>query len=166
MPIIDIADFLPGPRLDQAIAWASSRPDGAGFNELLRAVAEKRIALTAVMNRRSNWTPRSLKSRLPTIVLIGDDHDDPRDPAEWRCSTSLIAWARCAVVHGTGAQAEHYREAIRGAELLGRCLFIETDSAHAPAWAAAIMPRGIPCLSIIPPNGGVHPAVGAAAVAR
>ena len=159
MPILDTVNFLPGPRLDQAIAWASSRPDGAGFNELLLAVDSGRIALTAVMARRVNWTPRSLKSSLPAIVLIGDDYGDSRDPSEWRCSMSAIAWARSAVIHGTGAQAWHYAEAVRAAELTGRCLFVETDSAHAPAWAAAIMPRSIPCLSIIPPNGGVHPAV-------
>jgi hypothetical protein len=154
---MSVAEITRGPRLKSALTWASSRPDGAAFAEMLRAVDAERIGLTIIMNRRTNWTPRSLKSRLPTIVLIGDDAGDSRNPDEWRCSMSAIAWARSAIVHGTGAQAWHYAEAVRAAELTGRCLFIETDSAHAPAWAASILPRGIPGLSIIPPNGGVHP---------
>lgn len=157
MPILDTIDFTRGPRLTQAIAWASSRPDGAGFAELLRAVDAGRIALTAILNRRANWTPRMLQSRLPTVVLVGDDHGDSRDPAEWRCSMSIIAWARACVVHGSGAEAWQYASAVVMAELTGRCLFVETDSAHAPAWAAAIKPRRIPGLAIIPPGGGVHP---------
>jgi hypothetical protein len=155
--MISVADITRGPRLTSALEWASSRPDGAAFGEMLHAVDAGRIALTVIINRRAVWTPRALKSSLPTIVLIGDDHGDSRDPDEWRCSMSVIAWSRCAIVHGTGATAAHYAEAVRAAEVTGRCLFIETDSAHASAWAAAIMPRGIPCLSIIPPGGGVHP---------
>jgi hypothetical protein len=99
-------NFLPGARLDNAIARATMRPDGVGFLELLRAVAARRIALTAIIDRRTVWTPRALKSSLP-VVLIGDDAGDSRDPNEWRCAISAIAWARCAIVHGTGAQAWH-----------------------------------------------------------
>jgi hypothetical protein len=152
-----ILNFTPGPTLDSAIARAARDPDGVGFREHLRAVAAGRIALTAVMHCRVAWTPRSLKSSLPTIVLIGDDHGDSRNPDEWRCSKSAIAWARAAIVHGTGAQAWHYQEAIRVAELTGRCLFIETDSDHVASWASALAPRQIPGLSIIPPTGQRHP---------
>jgi hypothetical protein len=152
-----IVNFTPGPTLDSAIAWTARNAAGVGFREHLCAVAAGRIALTAVMHRRVAWTPRSLKSSLPTIVLIGDDHGDSRNPDEWRCSMSAIAWARAAIVHGTGAQAWHYQEAIRGAELTGRCLFIETDSDHVASWVAALAPRQIPVLSIIPPGGATHP---------
>jgi hypothetical protein len=153
-----IINFTPGPALDSALAWTARDPAGIGFREHLRAVAAGRIALTAVMHRRVAWMPRSLKSSLPTIVLIGDDHGDSRNPDEWRCSMSAIAWARSAIIHGTGAQAWHYAEAVRAAELTGRCLFIETDSAHVAAWLETIMPRQIPVLSIAPPPGtGPHP---------
>jgi hypothetical protein len=158
--MIPVATITRGPQLTSALRWSENRPGYAAFGELLLAVDAGRIALTVLMNRRVSWTPRSLKSSLPTIVLVGDDHGDSRDPDEWRCSMSVIAWARSAIVHGTGAQVWHYKEAIRAAELTGRCLFIETDSRHAPAWAAAIMPRRIPCLSVIPPAGGVHPVGG------
>jgi hypothetical protein len=154
-----IFTFAPGPHLNRAIADTAAHPNGAGFNEFLHAVADQQISVTAIMRHRAAWTPRCLRSSLPTIVLIGDDAGNSRDPAEWRCSMSVIAWARCAIVHGTGAQASHYREAIRGAQRLGRCLFIETDSAHVPGWVDTILPRGIPLLQFIPPSGRVHPAV-------
>jgi len=157
-----IFTFEPGRRLNEAIARTADRPDGAGFNEFLHAVADRQVSVTAIMHPRARWTPRDLRSPLPTIVLIGDDAGDSRDPAEWRCAMSAIAWAHCAIIHGTGAQATHYREAIRGAQRLGRCLFVETDSDHVPAWIAAILPRGIPTLRFIPPPGRVHPAMEAA----
>lgn len=39
---------------------------------------------------------------------------------------------------------------------MGRLLFAEMNSAHAPAWRAVLAPRGVPVLT--PPNGAVHPA--------
>jgi hypothetical protein len=138
-------------------AAASRHPCGTGAVELLRAVSEKRIALALVLNRRATWTPRLLKSSLPTVCLLGDDAGDSRNPDEWRAGISVIAWARSAIVHGTGASAETYREAIRGAEATGRCLLVETDSAHVNAWVRAIAPREIPVLICIPPKGGQHP---------
>ncbi len=152
-----VVDFTKHPNLGASLQWASGRPDGAGFTELLRATDAGRIALVAVLNRRAVWTPRDLKSSLPTIVLIGDDAGDSRDPSEWRSAISAIAWARCAIVHGTGAQQWHYLEAIAGAEMKRRCLFIETNSAHVGAWMAALAPRQIQVLSIIPPGGQTHP---------
>lgn len=149
-----VLDFAPGPGLDKALAGSGDAPISVFF----RAVADRRIGLTSVIDHRFAWTPRLIKSNLPLIVLISDDFGQSRDPAEWRCAISAIAWSRAAVVHGTGAQVEHCRTTLFAAELTGRCLFIETDSAHAPAWAAAIQPREIPCLLLRPPNGGVHPA--------
>lgn len=158
MPTIPhIVHFHETPNLSKAIAWASAQSGAEGFTELLRATAAGRIALVAVLHRKAKWSPHDLKTKLPIIVLIGDDKGNSRDPADWRCSMSAIAWARSAIVHGTGAQAWHYAEAIRAAEKTGRCLFIETDSNHVAAWAAAVAPRGIPGLSIIPPAGQRHP---------
>jgi hypothetical protein len=72
---------------------------------------------------------------------------------------AAIAWARSAIVHGTGAERWHYQEAIRAAEHTGRCLFVETDSGHVASWVAALAPRQIPALSIIPPAGVTHPVI-------
>jgi hypothetical protein len=120
-------------------------------------VADRRVGLTIISDHRAVWTPRSIISNIPRIVLISDDLGESRDPAQWRCAISAIAWARIALVHGSGSEVSQYRTAVLSAEITGRCLFIETDSINAPAWAAAIQPREIPCLTIIPRNGGVHP---------
>lgn len=69
---------------------------------------------------------------------------------------AAIAWARFAIVHGAGAESWHCQEAIRGAEHTGRCLLVETDSDHVAAWMAALVPRAIPVLNIIP-RDGKHP---------
>lgn len=152
-----VLDFTRNPNLGTAIAWASEQPGGRGITELLRATAAGRIALTAIISPKARWSPHDLKSKLPTIVVIGDDAGDSRDPAAWRCSMSAIAWARSAIVHGCGGELWHYRHAIKAAEATGRCLFVETDSDHAGACASAIEPRGIPGLTIIPRPGQRHP---------
>jgi hypothetical protein len=155
--MIQLVDVEPGRRLDHALAWTYSRPGYAPTCVLFQAVQARRIGLTIIYSRRFAWTPRMLPSAGPRVVLLADDLGDSRDPDEWRSAVSAIAWARAAVIHGTGGRVEHYAEAVRAAETLGRCLMIETNSARAPAWAAAIHPREIPGLLIIPPRGGVHP---------
>jgi hypothetical protein len=156
-----VLDITPGPSLNKTLAEMAGRDEFEPIGIFFRAVADRRIGLTIVFSHRFAWTPRSIKTNLPRIVVISDDFGESRDPAEWRCAISAIAWSRTTVVHGTGAQVEHYQTALLAAELTGRSLFIETDSAHAPAWAAAIQPRENPCLLLRPPNGGVHPAEGA-----
>jgi hypothetical protein len=49
---------------------------------LLRAAAVGRIALTAVLDRKAHWSPHDMKSKLPTIVLIGDDRGLSRSPPD------------------------------------------------------------------------------------
>jgi hypothetical protein len=155
-------DVTPGQRLDDAVAWATCRPGYESLGVLFRAVAEQRIGLTLIFDHRAAWTPRSIASKIPRVVLISDDREQSRGPEEWRCAISAITWARTAVVHGAGAEIEHYSTAVLSAEITGRCLFVETTSVHAPAWAAAIEPRGVPFLVIVPGDGGVHPVVEAA----
>jgi hypothetical protein len=157
-----ISNFTPDtPFLARLLATVSlpGLPQTSGLPTLLRAVQAGQIALTIITGHRTNWTPRNLKSSLPTIVLISDDDDyvETRNPDEWRCAISAIAWSRTAIVHGTGAQKHHYVAAVVGAVAAGRCLFVETDSRHAAAWVAAIRPRGVPALAFVPPPGEVHP---------
>ena len=111
------------------IPWMESAvrsPSSLGFFTLLRAVHAGRIALTAVTGHRTVWTPRSIKSTLPTVVLISNDDDatESYDPDEFRCSMSAIAWARAGLVHAAKAEVEHYEIAGYGcartyANLLG-----------------------------------------------
>jgi hypothetical protein len=149
------------PFLSQFIAFGSlpGLPQTSGVPTLLKAVRSGHIALTIITGHRTNWTPRDLKSSLPTIVLISDDDDNvkTRNPDEWRCAMSAIAWCRTAIVHATAAQEEHYKAAVGGAIVYGRCLIVETDSHHGMAWVEAIRPRRVPSLAFMPFPGGVHP---------
>jgi hypothetical protein len=128
---------------------------------LFDAVNAQRISLIVVTGHRTVWTPRQIRSAKPAVVLLNDDNPaagPARDPAEWRCGISVMAWARSVLVHGAAASPAEYIAAVMMAEKCGRVLIVETDSACAPVWAAAALPRGVPTLTIIPPGGGgVHP---------
>lgn len=155
--IPSVIEFTPGRPLDSGIVRAGSMLGARAFVEMLRAVQAGEIGLMTILNRKANWAPRQIKSRLPMVVLIGDDYGDSSAPERWRCSISAIAWARFAIVHGTGAEAWHYACGIKAAERTGRCLFVETGSNQVAAWVSAIAPREIPGLMIIPPDGRTHP---------
>lgn len=114
-----IIGFTPGRRLHDGIVRAGSMPGARGFVELLREVQVGRIGLTAILNRKASWAPRLIKSRLPMVVLIGDDDGNSSPPVRWRCSISAMAWARFVVVHGTGAEAGRYAREIEAAERTG-----------------------------------------------
>ncbi len=70
---------------------------------------------------------------------------------------SAIAWARAGLVHAAKAEVEHYEIAIATAEVSRRFILVETDSAHALAWRAALDVRQIPAFVVIPRPGCVHP---------
>ena len=55
------------------------------------------------------------------------------------------------------AEVEHYEIAIATAEVSRRFILVETDSAHALAWRAALDVRQIPAFVVIPRPGCVHP---------
>lgn len=154
-----VINFAPCAFLDQVIKNSAGNPDAQGFNVLLTAVQDRQIALTTIMSPKAKWSPRSIKSSLPQVLLIGDDGPGGgHNPNEWRSAISAIAWSRSVIIHGAGSEVQHYATAVAGAELCGKLLFVETDSAHVAAWVDAVLPRGVPLLTIVPPVGLPHPA--------
>jgi hypothetical protein len=91
-----VLDVTPGPSLDNTLAKVAGRDGFEPVSIFFRAVAERRIALTIVFDHRASWTPRLIKSNLPLIVVISDGFGESRDPSEWRCAISAIAWSRTA----------------------------------------------------------------------
>lgn len=151
-------DIEPGSSaLERAFAGMCRLPGSEHLLVLLQAVKAGEIGLTIIVRHREVWSPRLLHSSLPRVLLIGDDAGDSRDPSEWRCAMSAMAWARSAVVHGTGAKPDHYKIAIELAVQTGKCLLVETDSDHAPVWADGLHAPGFPLFLFIPPGGGTHP---------
>jgi beta-phosphoglucomutase-like phosphatase (HAD superfamily) len=126
-----------------------------GVAELMREVRRGGLALFFSSDRKQTVTVAELnQAALPTVVVVGDDDYSSSGPAGWRCSAALAEWAAAAVIHAAGATAGTYAEAAKAARLLGRAVLIETDTAHAAAWAEVF--QGRPVL-IVAPTTGPHP---------
>jgi hypothetical protein len=126
-----------------------------GVAELLRHVRSGDIQIVQVESRDADIATADLIIvDRPAVALVGDDDYRSTGPKGWRSATTISAWARSAVIHAAGATADTYREAVRGAHVTGRCALIETDAAHADAWAGVF--TGKPVLVILP-RDGVHP---------
>lgn len=137
---------------------------GHGFRvPLVQATIDRRICHQEF---RRDSSARAVKlflaaaGRRPTVVMLGDDDDEPSGPAGWPCARRLLDWADLLIVHGTGGEREHYEAAIEAAQTLKRVLFVETTSGKAPAWVeAAKLSNPLPALKLhVPLFGGVHPA--------
>ena len=94
------------------------------------------------------------RSSLPMLVWIGDDDDLSCGPDGWRCALQVTRWARGAVVHGAGGEADHYRTVVNGTLHEQRFVLIETASRHAVSWLALLV--GKPVLTVLP-RSGPHP---------
>lgn len=96
----------------------------------------------------------------PVVCVVGDDDYAPAGPRTWGCAAKLRAWASFAIVHGTGAQLQHYHAAAALAAGTGRLLLIETTSAAAQDWAGFLRGRtpALPFMGILPPDGA-HPVI-------
>ena len=125
---------------------------------LFRAVADHRIAVVGIYGADVRWPAAALaRINLPTVILIDADIDGPEPdppPERWKCRDRLSTWARAAIVHGAGGEAQHYRIAVAAAERFRRLAFIECRSEHAQGWAS--LPWRLPPL-VITPTDRPHP---------
>jgi hypothetical protein len=126
---------------------------------LFAAAAARRIALLTITAPSAKWPAATLASLTrPTIILLGDDPDigagSAAGPMGWKIAERLRRWTRGAIVHGAGGEPDHYREAVRGAEQLGRFVFVETSGDRAREWARFI---NCPRTLVILPTDGAHP---------
>lgn len=148
------------PRAEIARMIAQAELAGAGFLAgLLRPVMAGELSLIVPM-RDAVQPPfyRMAKKRRPIVTLVGDDDYATTGPGGWACADKLRAWAAFAIVHGTGAQLEHYDMAAAAARDVGRLLLIETTSTAAQEWAGFLQERtpALPFMGILPPSG-THP---------
>jgi len=121
----------------------------------MRQVRRGGLAVLFNSDRGQRVTADELnQAQRPTVVVIGDDDYASSGPAGWRCSATIAGWAAAAIVHAAAATAESYAEAAKAARLLGRAVLIETDTAHALAWAKVF--EGRPVL-VVAPTTGPHP---------
>jgi hypothetical protein len=129
------------------------------WQALMRTAAAGGVRLLMVVSstRASDLRP-ALKDRTqPTIVLIGDDPGVSRGPRNWPTARLLTRWATAACVVGAAAEIDRYTalpSEARGTG--GRMVLVESDAAHAPAWAGLFVRAGAGVLLVLPEDG-VHP---------
>ena len=136
-------------------AVAADQAGQPGVAELMREVRRGGLALFFNSDRNQEVTVDDLnQAQRPTVVVIGDDDYSSSGPTGWRCSATVAEWAVAAVIHAAGATAESYAEAVKAARLLGRAVLVETDTAHALAWAQVFQPKRV---LLVLPKVGPHP---------
>ena len=125
---------------------------------VLRAVRDCRLVVIQI--------PREARAvRLPQgrqwLATFLDDDAAPTGPDgfRWRVIYKLASASKIILVHGTGADTEHYAAATRNALHHGSALIVETSSGFADKWLSQL--RGINpkagFLILRPPPGQVHP---------
>jgi hypothetical protein len=149
---------MPGVAIDRAVAAAAAA--GAGhMAELLRFVRRGAIALVQPQNRAAPVSMSMLKrAPRPVLVVVGDDDYQSCGPAGWLCAARLLRWSRWTCIHASGAVVAQYRTIAVATVMQRRALLIETSSAQAEGWAAALYaanPHPTGC--VILPRNGLHP---------
>lgn len=126
---------------------------------IFRAAADGLIGLVFLHDPETAWPTELIAAiRRPILVVVSDDCEPERrssPPSAWRCADQLRDWASAVIVHGAGAQPEHYRLAVATTLLFGRAVLIETNSRLAIEWGR-FMKRLAP-LVIVPREGRPHP---------
>src|ERR1700733_13015597 len=89
-------------QIDRLIAHAATM-NLVGRVELLRAVRDGSINLVEI-ERRADAPMRAIEnSPRPVVIVLGDDDYRSTGPSGWAGWRRLSYWARCAMVHATGA---------------------------------------------------------------
>ena len=152
----DSLSFIPCTRENLArAAMGADQAQQPGIAALTREMMRGGLALIYVTDRAAAIDLDGVTEKhRATVLIIGDDDHASTGPAGWKCAEAVAAWGACAVIHAAGATAETYLEAARGGRILGACVLVETDTAHAEQWTALFV--GKPTLLVLP-RGGVHP---------
>jgi hypothetical protein len=142
--------------IDRLIALTANM-NLVGRIELLRAIRAGVLNMVE-LDREGKLPVRAMeKSARPVLVLIGDDDYAATGPTGWAATRRLLYWAKAGLVHATAADAASYRMAMRMTSAHRRVALIETDTAHAAQWSTALVARRIPCIELMPGDGGTHP---------
>ena len=137
-----------------AMLIAHLQPGLAGQLPLVRAAQAGHVRWIAHI-RGTRVSPSLLESGEPTIIVIGDDDGAATGPAGWPQADRLLGWSASALLHGAGAEAEHYALAVMMAGL-GRHLLVETASTFLEGWRHCARRAGVPALAIRPSSGSAQ----------
>jgi hypothetical protein len=153
----DVVQITKSSEIDRMIAHAASIGQ-TGCVTLLREGVRAGLINAVFVDRYAEAPMRKLKrSARPTCVVLGDDDYQSTGPLAWTSFMRLSHWAKGALIHASGGDAPSYRMAIRMTLQHQRLLLVETSSAMADTWAAALNKRGIRPVGLLPSDGGPHP---------
>lgn len=132
---------------------------GEGYRvPLFRAAADGLLSIASA-HAGAPIPARYLKLPRPTVVVLTDDCPEATGPGRWPQIRSLLRWAKVALLHATGGQAEHYAMVAASALVMKRVLLVEMQQQHHAEWLAladGYAPR-LKVFSMIPPPGDCHP---------
>lgn len=142
--------------LDRAIAQCAEHSPHTV--PLLEAARHGVICLAALTPTGTAPLRQLGRSRLPAIVLVGDDGGGGSDtgPSGWAATRSLTRWARLAVLHAGPGRVLEYRQAVLTAVQVRKLVLVECGTAHLAAWQAVFSAAGVPTVSVVP-SDGLHP---------
>ena len=145
-----------------AIAHLEQMGEPACFRvPLLQGLHRGRIGYLDVHGGSPSRTVKAFLAqvRLPAVVTVADDFDNPAGPDKIPQLGRLVRWARFCIIHGTGGTREQY-EALVGITLVaGRVLMIECGSDRITDYRIAAERHGFKgAMQILQPlRGGIHP---------
>lgn len=131
---------------------------GADFRiPLLRALAQKQIALCEVPRGEPFPAELAKFNKLPVITIFCDDDHWSSGPGGFPCAKRFSYWARRIMVHAAGGEPQHYELAIEAARLCRHILIVETDSAHEEEWFQSLGAGKRAPILCVTALGGAHP---------
>lgn len=74
----------------------------------------------------------------PTLVVLGDDGDEPTGPSGFPQAQRLLAWADALMLHSCGGEERHYEMVVEATRQSRRMLMIETSTNQREAWMALV----------------------------
>ena len=106
---------------------------------LLQALYHGEIGFLEVARRGSGGKLKTFIAGVkhPAIVLLGDDDEASTGPAGWAVAERAFRWARGIILHGSGAQVEHYSDAVTAAKGVGQLVMVECTTTNLDAWFRA-----------------------------
>jgi hypothetical protein len=123
--------------MDRMIAFHSSVPALHHRLPFLRAARAKQLSVCEIgRGGVLEWREvEQLASRLPMLILIGDDDHESSGPSGFPGLRRMQYWRpRKVVVHGSGVSEAISQEIVAAIQVLRRMVLVETDSAHIDEW--------------------------------
>jgi hypothetical protein len=145
-----------------------TRAQGARFVEIMAAACPAKVAVARAVaagliglvdvERGASFPPELRKPpKRPLLAIIGDDDFAATGPAGFPCAKRFSYWSRATMVHGAGAEAEHYALAVEATLALQQVLLVETSADFIAEWRRFLGDGKLAPILEVRPRNGQHP---------